>query len=126
MKQSRPRTITVAAILMIVFGSAEVRTGLTHKFFGLSTAPVTLSTYIGMAIGSLYAAAGLLILTMKRRAAGIAIVLLIVVILGRIGMVVAGLYPVDSVKQILAILLGTSIACVFAIYIRRNFGAFKS
>jgi hypothetical protein len=122
--QSRPRKMTVVAILMIVFGLAEVATGITHKFFGLSTAQVAFSTYIGVAIGSLYALAGLLVLSMKRQAAGIAIVLLTAVILGRIGMVVAGLYPVDSFKQILAMLLGTSIAGVFAVYIRRKWSSF--
>ena len=125
MNQSRPLKITVVAILMIVFGLAEVRTGITHRFFNLSTAQAALSTYIGVAIGSLYAVAGLLILSMKRQAAGTAIVLLIAVIVGRIGMVVAGLYPVDSFKQILAIILGTSIVGVFAVYIRRKWSLFQ-
>jgi len=54
---------------------------------------------------------------MKKRAAALAIVLLIVDIAGRIGVVVAGLYPVDSPKQVLAIILGTSMVAVFAAYI---------
>lgn len=125
MNQSRPLKITVVAILMIVFGLAEVRTGITHRFFSLFTAQAALSTYIGVAIGSLYAVAGLLILSMKRQAAGIAIVLLIAVIVGRIGMVVAGLYPADSFKQILAIILGTSLVGVFAVYIRSKWSLFR-
>jgi hypothetical protein len=122
--QNRPRKMTVIAILMIVFGLAEVTTGITHKFFGLSTVRLALSTYIGVAIGSLYTLAGLLVLPMKRQPAGIAIVLLIAVIFGRIGMVVAGLYPVDSFKQILAMVLGTSIVGVFVVYIRRKRSSF--
>ena len=102
---------------MIVFGLAEVTTALTHRFFGLSTAEVTLSTYMGAAIGVLYTVAGLLVLSMKKRAAAVAIVLLIVDIVERIGMVVTGLYPVDSFKQIVAIILGTSMVAVFAVYI---------
>jgi len=33
----RPRAIVVTAVLMIVFGIAEVVTGLTHNFFGVTT-----------------------------------------------------------------------------------------
>jgi len=123
--QSRPRGITVIALLMIVFGVAEESTSFTHRFFGLSTAQRTISTYIGVAIGVLYAVAGLLILSMKRRAAMLGVVLLIVVIVGRIGMVATGLYPVDSFKRILAIILGTSIVAAFAIYIRLKWSSFS-
>jgi hypothetical protein len=123
--QSRPRGITTAALLMVVFGLAEVTTGFTHRFFGLSTAQVTVSTYVGAAIGVLYAVAGLLILSMKKRAAAVAIVLLIADIVGRIGMVVTGLYPVDSFKQIFAIILGTSVVAVFAVYIGLKWSMFS-
>jgi hypothetical protein len=110
---------------MIVFGLAEVTTGFTHRFFGLSTAQVAISTFLGAAIGVLYAVAGWLILSMKKRAAAVAIVLLIVDIAGRIGMVVAGLYPVDSFKQVLAIILGTSMVAVFAAYIGLKWSLFS-
>ena len=110
---------------MITFGLAEVTTGLTHNFFGISTAKVTTSAYSGAAIGVLYAVAGMLILTMKRRAAGLAIVLLIVEIIGRIAMVATGLYPVDSFKQTMAIIFGTSIVAVFAVYIRLKWSSFS-
>jgi hypothetical protein len=123
--RNRPRGIVVVALLMITFGLAEVTTGFTHKFFGLSTAKDTTSAYAGAAIGALYALAGLLILSMKRRAAAFAIVLLIAVIIGRIAMVVTGLYPVDSFKQTFAIILGTSIVAVFAVYIRLKWPSFS-
>jgi hypothetical protein len=123
--QNRPRGIVVVALLMITFGIAEVKTGLTHNFFSISTAKVTTSAYAGAAIGILYAMAGLLILSMKRRAAALAIVFLIADIIGRIAMVVTGLYPVDSFKQILAIILGTSIVAVFAVYVRLKWSSFS-
>jgi hypothetical protein len=123
--QNRPRGIVVVALLMIAFGIAEVKTGLTHNFFSISTAKVTTSAYAGAAIGILYAMAGLLILSMKRWAAALAIVLLIADIIGRIAMVVTGLYPVDSFKQILAIILGTSIVALFAVYIRLKWSSFS-
>ena len=122
--QVRSRGIAVVVTLMIVFGVAEVTAGITHRFLGLSTAQGMIATYTGAAIGVLYAVAGLLILSMKRRAAALAIALLIVVIVGRVGMVVAGLYPIDSFKQVLAIILGTSIVAVFAIYIGLKWSLF--
>lgn len=70
MDQSQ-REIVVAALLMVTFGIAEVTTGFTHNFFGISTSMGTTSAYIGAAIGVLYAADGLLVLTMKRWAAAI-------------------------------------------------------
>ena len=125
MNQHRPRGIVIVALLMIVFGMAEVVTGFTHNFFGLSTAKVTTSAYVGAAIGVLYALAGLLILPMKRWAAPLAIVFLIADIIGRIAMVVTDLYPVDSFKQTLAIIMGTSIVAIFAIYISLKWSSFS-
>jgi hypothetical protein len=124
MSRKRPRGIVVAALLMIAFGLAEVTTGLTHNFFGLSTVGGTASAYAGSAIGVLYAVAGLLILSMTKRAAAIAIVLLIADIIGRIAMVGTGLYSVDSVRQAFAIMLGTIIVAAFAVYIRSKWSSF--
>ena len=125
MKQHRSPGIVVVALLMIAFGLAEVVTGLTHNFFGISTAKVTASVCAGVAIGVLYAAAGLLVLSMRRRAAGLAIVLLIADIIGRIVMVATGLYPLSSWKQTVSMVLGTSIVAVFAIYIRLKWSSFN-
>jgi len=76
---------------MILFGAAEVVTGISHNFFGIHIARTEGATYAVVAIGCLYAGAGLLILTMKRRAAVLALVFLGVVIGGRIAMAVTGL-----------------------------------
>lgn len=110
---------------MIVFGLAELTTSFAHRFFGLSTAQGAASTYLGATIGTLYAAAGLLVLSMKKRAAAVAVVFLITDIVGRIGMVVASLYPVDSVKHIAAIILGTSIVAIFAAYVGSKWSTFR-
>ncbi len=66
-------------------------------------------------VGVLYVAAGLLILTMRKLAAAIAILLLGADIAGRIALVVLGLYPMTSFKQSFAIVVGTTIAAVFAL-----------
>lgn len=117
-KSSRPVGILIVAVLMILFGAAEVATGFTHNFIGqVSTTDTTLSTALGVALGLFYAVAGVLILTNRKWAAITAIVLLCGDVIGRIGMVLAGLYPLNSFKQTFAILVGTAIALFFAIYI---------
>ena len=69
----RPRAIVVTAVLMIVFGIAEVVTGLTHNFFRVTTTQGSASARIGVTLGLLYFAAGVLNLTMRRWAARVAI-----------------------------------------------------
>lgn len=115
--KTRPLGITVVSVLMILFGLAEVITGFRHKFFGLTTAQIHISTYIGVSLGLFYFLGGLLILTKKKRLAVVAIILLCGDVIGRIVMVVTGLYPINSFMQTFAIIVGTSIATFFAIYI---------
>ena len=111
---------------MIVFGLAEIATGFTHNFLGLiSTAEATASTYGAVVIGTLYALGGLLILTMKKWAAILAEICLVFVILGRTSLVIAGLYPVNSFLQTFSIIVGTTIAIVFLIYIGVKQKSFK-
>ena len=110
---------------MILFGIAEVFTGFRHNFFGIHTTNVSMAAYLGAAIGVLYAVAGALILTMKKPAVALALVLLILIIIGRVAMVVTGFYPIDSRPQLVAITLGTTIAAAFAIFIRLNWKIFE-
>jgi hypothetical protein len=109
---------------MIAFGLAEVATGFTHNFLGIiSTANSSLATYVGAGIGAIYACAGVFTLTMKKRAATLAILCLVAVIIGRVAMALAWLYPLDSFIQVVSIVVGTAIAVVLAFYIalRWNF-----
>jgi len=52
---SRSGDLFVVGALMIVFGGAEVVTGVTQNFFGIATA----ATYAVGAIGAAYCAAGI-------------------------------------------------------------------
>jgi len=121
----RPRGITVVALLMILFGLAEVVTGFTHHFFDIYTQETTIFTYSGAAIGAFYVAAGILILTMRKWAAALAIALLAADVVGRIALVATGLYPTDSFEQTFAIITGTAIAAIFAIYIGWKWSTFR-
>jgi hypothetical protein len=121
----RPRGLTIVAILMVLFGLIEVVTGFTHHFVGISTAQTPLFTASGAAIGLCYVVGGGLILTMKKGAAALAIVLLIADILGRIALVVAGLYPLSSLEQVIGIVGGTAIAIIFAIYVGSQWAVFR-
>ena len=119
------RSITVVAILMIIFGLIEVVTAFTHSFLGITTSQAIIFTYSAVAIGAFYTCAGLLILTMKKWAAAIAIILLIADIIGRIALVFTGLYPLNSNEQIIGIIGGTVIAAIFTVYIIWKWNLFK-
>ncbi len=122
--RSRPRGVEIVAFLMIVFGLAEVATGFTHEFFGPTTALGAVSAYGGASIGALYAAAGLLVLIPRKWAAALAIGCLAADVVGRVAMVLTGLYPVDSMLQIFAMATGTAIVIAFAIYIASKWATF--
>jgi hypothetical protein len=123
--QTRHRGITVVASLMILCGLAEVVTGFTHNFFGLTTSHSPNATYAGAAIGACYFIGGLLLLSGRKWAAALAIVLLIADVLGRVVMVLTGLYPVDSALQIVGIVVGTSLAAFFAVYTGLKWNTFR-
>ena len=117
--------IVAAAGVMILFGVAEVVTGFTHTFFGITTSRDAVFTASSAAIGVCYVAAGLLVLTMRRWAATLAIALLVVDIIGRIALVVAGLYPTDSLKNTFSIVAGTVIVALLAGYLAWRWKAFR-
>jgi hypothetical protein len=124
--QNRPVGIVVVAVLMVIFGLAEIATGFTHNFLGLvSTATANASTYGGVIVGALYAIGGFFLLAMKKWAAAIAEGCLILVITGRISLVAFGLYPLNSFLQTFSIIVGTALAIFFAIYIGVKWKYFK-
>ncbi|MGP8189232.1 MAG: hypothetical protein ACLQG5_04845 [Methanobacterium sp.] len=120
-----PLTIIIIAFLMILFGIIEVITAFTHNFLGITTSQAALFTYSAAAIGTFYIIAGLLILTMKKWAAALAIILLGADVIGRITLVGIGLYPINSNEQVFSIIAGTAIAIIFAIYIGWKWDSFK-
>ena len=115
--ESRPRGITVVATLMILFGVAEVFTGLFlgHRI-GVSVANSTVFAYEGGAIGTLYVIGGLLLLTGRKWAAGLAEVCLVADVVGRVHLVLTGVYPFAGLAAV-AVAIGTAIAVFFGIYI---------
>jgi hypothetical protein len=125
MRQHKHRTAIIIAWLMIALGIAEIVTAFTHDFFGIHTAQGATSTYAGAAIGAFYAAAGALVLTMKRSAAILAIVFLAIVVAGRIFLVATGLFPVPSLLQAIAMATGTLIVIGFALYLGLNGSVFR-
>jgi hypothetical protein len=112
-----PRDLLTVAIVMILFGLAEVYTSFSHNFFGISTARESVAVYSSALIGFLYILAGVFLLPGKKEFAQLAIVLLVLDIFGRIVLVVTGFYPTNSVENTVGIVAGTAIAGIFAIYI---------
>jgi len=118
MTSNRPTGITTVAVLMVVFGLAEIATGITHNFLDLiSTTAGTAATYGGVVIGVLYLIAGVLLFPMRKDAMWFSLVCLALVILGRIELVLIGLYPLNSFLQTFSIIVGTALAAIFAFYI---------
>lgn len=124
-KKTRSKGIIIVVDLMILFGIAEVVTSFTHNFLGVATSSGSMFTYLAAAIGVFYIAAGALILTLKKWAAALAITLLGADIIGRVFLVLTGFYPTDSFKPTFAIIAGTAIAGIFAVYIGLKWKSFK-
>lgn len=124
-RRARPRGLTIVAVLMILFGLSEVMTGFTHNFLGLTTSYRTFSTVSTAAIGTFYVVGGALILTMRRWAAALAILLLVADIVGRVALAATGIYPLTSFEQTTAILVGTLIAAFFALYVGSKWASFR-
>ena len=128
MLRNRPRGIVVIALLMVIFGAAEITTGVTHDFFGffgIATQEAPAATAAGLTLGALYALAGVLLLPMKRGPAAVALVLLVAIVAGRMALVATGLFPLHSLRQIVAIVAGTSIVALFALYIGWRWPEFR-
>ena len=126
MNPSRPWGIIIVAVLMILFGFAEIATGLTHNFLGLvSTTDATFATYGSATVGAFYIVGGVLFLTMKKQAARFAMAFLVLVVLGRIALVWTGAYPLTSFTQGAAIIIGTLIVIIFIVYVGFKWASFK-
>ena len=124
-KNSRPLGVKIVALAMIIFGILEMVTGFTHNFFGVITEQSVTASYLGVALGACYFLGGALVLTARKWGAAVAVLLLALGVVGRIFMVLTGLFPIDTFKQTFSIIAGTSIAFIFAIYISIRWKSFK-
>ncbi|MGA2503427.1 MAG: hypothetical protein ABSG01_04985 [Anaerolineales bacterium] len=61
---------------MILFGLAEVATGVSHNFFGVTISEASISTLLGLTLGLFYFVGGCLLLTKRKWAAIIAVAFL--------------------------------------------------
>jgi len=121
----RPRGVVIACVLMIIFGIAEVATGFTGRFLGgISVTTSTEYTIAAAATGSCYSLAGLFILTMRKWGAALGIAFLCAELLGRIYLVSSGLYPISGTDES-AVIAGSMIAVLFALYIGLRWKRFK-
>jgi len=110
---------------MIIFGIAEVATGFTGRFLGgISVTTSTEYTIAAAATGSCYSLAGLFILTMRKWGAALGIAFLCAELLGRIYLVSSGLYPISGTDES-AVIAGSMIAVLFALYIGLRWKRFK-
>jgi hypothetical protein len=120
----RDAVLTAVAALMIVFGIAKLAAGFHHAFFSIHPAHIPIASFLGPGMGVLYFLAGTLTLTTKKFAAALALCLLAVIILGHVAIVLTDLYPTDTVSQLFAIVLGTSIASAFFVVLALKWETF--
>jgi hypothetical protein len=113
----RPWDLIVVAGFAILAGVAEVVTGFSHAFFGITTSGVARFTIAATGIGLSYTASGVLMLTMKKWAATVALILLGLDIVGRILLAVTGLYPTDTARNTFSLIAGTLIVAFVAMYV---------
>jgi hypothetical protein len=110
---------------MILFGVAEMFTGLFlgHRI-GVSEANNTVFAYEGPAIGALYVIGGFLLLAGKKWAAGLAEVCLAADVVGRVQLILTGVYPFVGLAAV-AVVIGTVLAICFGIYIGLKWRSFR-
>jgi hypothetical protein len=113
----RSRDLIFVAGFTILAGLAEVVTGFSHTFLGITTSSAALFTVAAAGIGLSYLASGVLMLTMKKWAATVALALLGIDIVGRILLALTGLYPTDSAKNTFSFIAGTLIVALVALYV---------
>lgn len=124
-RRARPRGVSIVAILMIVFGIAEVATAFTGRFLGgISVATSSEYTIAAAATGSCYSLAGIFVLTMRRWGAGLGVVFLCAELVGRVYLVSTGLYPFSGTDEG-AFIAGSIIAILFALYIGLRWNRFR-
>ena len=124
-RETRPWGISLVATLMILFGVAEVVTGLfLGQRVGVAPANSTVFAYECSAIGTLYVTGGLLLLTGKKWAAGLAEVCLAADVGGRAHLVLTGIYPFVGFAAV-AVVIGTAIAICFGVYIGLKWRFFR-
>lgn len=122
---TRPRGIMIAAVLMIVFGFAEMATSFAGHFLGGISVPTsTQYTIAATATGACYSLAGMFILTLRKWGATLGIVFLSAELLGRIYLVATGLYPFSGIDEG-AIIAGSIIAVLFALYVGMRWKVFR-
>jgi len=71
----------------------------------------------GVVLGLAYMASGVLVLVHTRRSLMVASALLAFDVVGRVGLVVSGVYPLDDIAQVEGIAAGTAIAAVFMLVV---------
>ena len=124
-KTTIPAAFLASSALMMVFGVAEIATGFRHSFFGITTSGSVLFAVVGAMLGAFYVVAGMLILTMKKRAAAVAIFMLLLDVVGRVSLVITGLFPIAPLENLIGIVGGTSVAGLFAVFIGLKWKFFK-
>jgi uncharacterized membrane protein len=107
--------LKLMSVVMILLGIAKVLTCLHHQFSLIETPGSAWTTAAAVPAGACYIAAGGLLLAARQQTARIALILMILVVVGRIGWLMANLFPIGTSTQVMDIAANTVLALGFTI-----------
>jgi hypothetical protein len=113
----KDKLVIIISLLMIIFGIAEIVTGIRHEFFGLVTTEQLITTIVGIGLGLCYLLGGIFLFVYKKWSLILSLVLLILDITGRLIMIFTGMYPISTAYQTFGIVTGTLVATFFAVIV---------
>jgi hypothetical protein len=88
--------LKLMSLVMILVGFVDVLTCLHHRFSVIETPGSAWTTAARVPVGACFFAAGCLLFAARQQTARIALILLILVVIGRIGWLMANLFPIAS------------------------------
>jgi len=126
MNRKRPTGVTIAAVYAIIAGTGEVIVGFSGNYLGILSIPLPPAAAYPAAIsGVFYILGGLsLLITRKKWGAVLGIIFIGAEILGRVYIVVAGLFPINR-TNVFDIIVGAAIAVTVIFYIGWKWKSFE-
>jgi hypothetical protein len=100
---------------MVLLGLVEVLTCLHHRFSVIDTPGSAWTTAARVPVGACYIAAGCLLFAPRQQTARVALILLILVVIGRIGWLMANLFPLGASTQVMDIAASVVLALGFTV-----------
>jgi hypothetical protein len=113
------------AVYLIASSIFQVATESMFKPSGLGAMGLATFTLWSAVLSGLYALAGLLLLTMKKWAGAVALLLLIAVVVRNVAFVGASHFPLGSFPPTFALIVGNALVMACAVYVGTQWRLFR-